>query len=54
MKETIREFKARIEEEGYILFVDCFDEGKKYYRVMTPDNRQFVGTIAEIKDFIGE
>lgn len=53
-KETYREFKKRIEDEGYCIFLDCIDEGVKYYHIVTPNNRTFAGTLDEIKDFIGE
>lgn len=52
--ETIREFRQRIENEGYCLFLDSIIDGVRYYRVITPGNRQFTGTIPEVKNFIGE
>lgn len=53
-KETIREFRDRILQEGYDLFFDCKCDGVRYYRLITPDYRQFSGTIDEIKTWIGE
>lgn len=53
-KETLRAFKERIMKEGYDLFLDCIDEGVKYYHVVTPEGRTFTGTLDEVKEFIGE